>query len=78
MGASLPLGHGVNTGQCIPTDGYFYDDDDEEEDKQKFSCEVLAWCPIEKDVKPLGDEKALLEAAENFTVLIKNQVTCLC
>ena len=40
----------------------------------KHSCEILAWCPVEKDRKPLGEKRAMLEAAENFTVLIKNQV----
>jgi len=36
---------------------------------------VLAWCPIERDVLPLGSNRALLApAAANFTVLVKNQI----
>jgi P2X purinoceptor 4 len=38
------------------------------------SCEILAWCPVEIDKKPLGSKKAMLEASRNFTVLIKNQI----
>uniref|UniRef100_A0A8C4E9V3 P2X purinoceptor n=1 Tax=Dicentrarchus labrax TaxID=13489 RepID=A0A8C4E9V3_DICLA len=37
------------------------------------TCEVLSWCPLEIDTKL--PEQALLAAAENFTVLIKNSVT---
>uniref|UniRef100_A0A3Q1GPK0 P2X purinoceptor n=1 Tax=Acanthochromis polyacanthus TaxID=80966 RepID=A0A3Q1GPK0_9TELE len=33
------------------------------------SCEIYAWCPIEKQFKPKGP---LLKNAENFTIYIKN------
>ena len=82
-GSSLPLGHGVNTGRCVPSDSFY------QQNPAPLvvgngtsgpgllvwhSCEILAWCPVEKDRKPLGEKRAMLEAAENFTVLIKNQV----
>ena len=69
-GGSLPLGHGVNTGRCVNAETY----GDEGNNSTSLACEILAWCPVERDVRPLGPERALLEAAENFTVLIKNQV----
>uniref|UniRef100_A0A8C8MH72 P2X purinoceptor n=1 Tax=Oncorhynchus tshawytscha TaxID=74940 RepID=A0A8C8MH72_ONCTS len=37
------------------------------------TCEVLSWCPLEIDINL--PEHALLVAAEDFTVLIKNSVT---
>uniref|UniRef100_A0A3P8RSR3 Purinergic receptor P2X, ligand-gated ion channel, 4b n=1 Tax=Amphiprion percula TaxID=161767 RepID=A0A3P8RSR3_AMPPE len=36
------------------------------------TCEVLSWCPHEVDTKL---PRALMSAAENFTVLIKNSIT---
>uniref|UniRef100_A0AAR2KBV8 P2X purinoceptor n=1 Tax=Pygocentrus nattereri TaxID=42514 RepID=A0AAR2KBV8_PYGNA len=36
------------------------------------TCEVLSWCPLENDTEI--PEPALLEAAEDFTVLIKNSI----
>ncbi|TRY75115.1 hypothetical protein TCAL_08494 [Tigriopus californicus] len=69
-GESLPLGHGVNTGRCVqaqPSHG------EEPQDKEVFTCEILAWCPLEFDQQPLKD-RALLAASANFTVLIKNQI----
>uniref|UniRef100_A0AAY4DXH7 P2X purinoceptor n=1 Tax=Denticeps clupeoides TaxID=299321 RepID=A0AAY4DXH7_9TELE len=36
------------------------------------TCEVSAWCPIENTKKP--PRPALLTSAENFTVLIKNNI----
>ena len=57
-GSSLSLGHGVNTGKCT----------------EQGTCEILAWCPVERDRKPMGNKQALLAAAENFTVLIKNHI----
>ncbi|KAM6466564.1 LOW QUALITY PROTEIN: P2X purinoceptor 5-like [Liasis olivaceus] len=35
------------------------------------TCEILAWCPVEKKDRP---ESALLANAENFTVYIKNTI----
>ncbi|KAL7853286.1 hypothetical protein AOLI_G00201300 [Acnodon oligacanthus] len=51
---------GVQTGRCV-----------------KFSetnktCEVLAWCPLEKSADP--PDPPMLAEAENFTVLIKNSI----
>ncbi|XP_030621132.1 P2X purinoceptor 7 [Chanos chanos] len=52
--------HGVQTGACVKADIL------------KKTCEVAAWCPIENKKKPPRD--ALLASAENFTVLIKNNI----
>ncbi len=70
-GRSLVLGHGVETGKCVRVSNHFLGHG---KSNPTHSCEVLAWCPVEKDEKPLGNKKALLAAAANFTVLIKNQV----
>ncbi|XP_041719671.1 P2X purinoceptor 7 isoform X1 [Coregonus clupeaformis] len=52
--------HGVQTGACVKFD------------VTRKTCEVSAWCPIETKKKP--PKPALLASAENFTVLIKNNV----
>ncbi|XP_023250717.1 P2X purinoceptor 7 [Seriola lalandi dorsalis] len=52
--------HGIQTGSCVKFD------------LLKKTCEVSAWCPIESKTTP--PRPALLEAAENFTVLIKNNI----
>ncbi|XP_053328814.1 P2X purinoceptor 4 [Spea bombifrons] len=52
--------NGVQTGKCVPFN------------KTVKTCEVFAWCPVENDTylpKP-----AFLKEAENFTVLIKNNI----
>ena len=61
-GQTLPLGHGVNTGRCATA----------RDDRR--SCEILGWCPVELNTQPLGRQRAVLDAAKGFTVLIKNQV----
>lgn len=38
------------------------------------TCNVDAWCPVEDNLLPLGDSRAVLEDADQFTVLIKNQI----
>uniref|UniRef100_A0A673GGK5 P2X purinoceptor n=1 Tax=Sinocyclocheilus rhinocerous TaxID=307959 RepID=A0A673GGK5_9TELE len=53
-------GDGVRTGRCVN-----YND-------TVKSCEVLSWCPLEKIVEP--PNPPLLADAENFTVLIKNNI----
>ncbi|XDV31578.1 hypothetical protein PO909_002566 [Leuciscus waleckii] len=53
-------GNGVQTGRCVDFS-----------DSVK-TCEVLAWCPMEKKVKP--PNPALLADAENFTIFIKNNI----
>ncbi|KAM3867668.1 P2X purinoceptor 4b [Diretmus argenteus] len=60
-GQSDPRGNGVKTGLCVN-----YSD-------TVKTCEVMSWCPLEIDTKL--PEPALLAAAEDFTVLIKNSVT---
>nr|XP_030716158.1 P2X purinoceptor 7 isoform X2 [Globicephala melas] len=55
-----PKSKGIQTGRCIEYKG-----------KQK-TCEVSAWCPVEAVEK--APEPALLGTAENFTVLIKNNI----
>uniref|UniRef100_A0A8C6M2E6 P2X purinoceptor 7 n=1 Tax=Nothobranchius furzeri TaxID=105023 RepID=A0A8C6M2E6_NOTFU len=52
--------HGIQTGSCVKFDVL------------KKTCEVSAWCPTEATSSP--PRPALLAAAENFTVLIKNNI----
>nr|XP_020451002.1 P2X purinoceptor 7 [Monopterus albus] len=52
--------HGIQTGSCVKFDAL------------RKTCEVSAWCPIETKTTP--PRPALLAAAENFTVLIKNNI----
>ncbi|XP_078083809.1 P2X purinoceptor 4-like [Mustelus asterias] len=56
-----PRSSGVLTGKCVRYD-----------EKVK-TCEIFAWCPLENDA--VIPKPAILEAAENFTVLIKNSIT---
>ena len=39
-----------------------------------YACEVESWCTIEIDKLPLGDERALMQKSEDYTVFIKNSV----
>ncbi|XP_024901273.1 P2X purinoceptor 7 [Pteropus alecto] len=55
-----PQSKGIQTGRCIEYKG-----------KQK-TCEVSAWCPTEAMEE--APRPALLNSAENFTVLIKNNI----
>ncbi|KAM5237729.1 P2X purinoceptor 7 [Ctenodactylus gundi] len=55
-----PQSKGIQTGRCIVYKG-----------TQK-TCEVSAWCPIEAVEE--APRPALLSSAENFTVLIKNNI----
>ncbi|XP_074527411.1 P2X purinoceptor 7 [Halichoeres trimaculatus] len=59
-GAWDQLSHGIHTGSCVKFDVL------------KKTCEVSAWCPVETKSDP--PRPALLAAAENFTVLIKNNI----
>ncbi|XP_035022581.2 P2X purinoceptor 7 isoform X1 [Hippoglossus stenolepis] len=52
--------HGILTGSCVKFDVL------------TKTCEVSAWCPIETKTAP--PRPALLAAAENFTVLVKNNI----
>ncbi|KAF0872119.1 P2X purinoceptor 7 isoform X1 [Crocuta crocuta] len=55
-----PQSKGIQTGRCVDY-------------KEKLkTCEVSAWCPIEAAEEP--PRPALLNSAENFTVLIKNNI----
>ncbi|XP_068422616.1 P2X purinoceptor 4b [Clinocottus analis] len=60
-GQSDPRGNGIQTGLC------------ENYSTTVKTCEVLSWCPLEIDTKL--PEHALLAAAENFTVMVKNSIT---
>ncbi|XP_028270215.1 P2X purinoceptor 4-like [Parambassis ranga] len=60
-GYSDPRGSGIQTGLC------------ENYSTTAKTCEVLSWCPLEIDTRL--PKHALLAAAENFTVLIKNSIT---
>ncbi|XP_017399739.1 P2X purinoceptor 7 isoform X1 [Cebus imitator] len=55
-----PQSKGIQTGRCVVYKG-----------NQK-TCEVSAWCPIEAVEE--APRPALLNSAENFTVLIKNNI----
>ncbi|XP_068617163.1 P2X purinoceptor 7 [Brachionichthys hirsutus] len=59
-GAWSQQSHGIQTGSCVKFDVL------------RKTCEVSAWCPIESKTSP--PRPALLAAAENFTVLIKNNI----
>ncbi|KAI9534300.1 hypothetical protein NQZ68_014708 [Dissostichus eleginoides] len=60
-GLNDPRGSGIQTGLC------------ENFSTTVKTCEVISWCPLEID-SHLPDH-ALLDSAENFTVLIKNSIT---
>ncbi|XP_058963911.2 P2X purinoceptor 4-like isoform X1 [Pocillopora verrucosa] len=62
-------GNGVKTGKCVDAD------------RKPFGkvCEIYAWCPVEIDELPmpgynLSNTVPLLDAAKDFTLLIKNSV----
>jgi len=62
-------GHGLKTGKCVDADRKPYGK----------VCEIYSWCPVEIDELPmpgfnLRENVPLLEAAKNFTILIKNNV----
>ncbi|KAK3524604.1 hypothetical protein QTP70_029910, partial [Hemibagrus guttatus] len=58
--AEQDVAKGVQTGRCVNFS-----------ESQK-TCEVYAWCPLEKDNNP--PKPPMLAEAENFTVLIKNNI----
>ncbi|KGL84375.1 P2X purinoceptor 5, partial [Tinamus guttatus] len=59
-GEAVVAGNGVKTGRCL-----------KDRDNVTGTCEILAWCPVEKRYKP---KKPLLGSAENFTIYIKNSI----
>nr|ACO09192.1 P2X purinoceptor 4 [Osmerus mordax] len=59
-GLSNTRGDGVQTGRCVNFSSV------------ARTCEVLAWCPLELDLRP--PDPPMLAGAENFTVLIKNSI----
>lgn len=62
-GEQSPRSNGIQTGKCVPVNN----------STAVHTCEVLAWCPLENDVD-LSHHPALLKDAEQFTVLIKNNI----
>ncbi|MCJ8741070.1 hypothetical protein PDJAM_G00066430 [Pangasius djambal] len=52
--------NGVQTGRCVNFS------------ESEKTCEVFAWCPLEKDKNP--PNPPMLAEAENFTVLIKSNI----
>ncbi|XP_067329350.1 P2X purinoceptor 4 isoform X1 [Anolis sagrei] len=54
--------NGVQTGRCVPYP----------KDTTIKTCEVFAWCPVENDEKV--PKPAFLKDAENFTLLVKNNI----
>ncbi|XP_078536076.1 P2X purinoceptor 5 [Lissotriton helveticus] len=59
-GEAVTAGNGVKTGRCMKT-----------RINATGTCEIFAWCPVEKKQKP---KEPLLGKAENFTVYIKNSI----
>ncbi|KAI3354473.1 hypothetical protein L3Q82_018981 [Scortum barcoo] len=57
-GEKIVAGHGVMTGRCLKKD-----------ENSTGTCEIHAWCPVERQFKP---KKPMLTNAENFTIYIKN------
>ncbi|XP_077468035.1 P2X purinoceptor 5-like [Stigmatopora argus] len=57
-GKLVKAGHGIRSGRCIRSD-----------ENSNGTCEIFAWCPVERRFKP---QSALLANAENFTIYIKN------
>ncbi|KAM8962101.1 P2X purinoceptor 7-like [Pelodytes ibericus] len=58
-GHADPQSNGIQTGQCTQFNS------------SHKTCEVRAWCPVESKSTPVP---AVLESAENLTVLIKNNI----
>nr|XP_033812086.1 P2X purinoceptor 7 [Geotrypetes seraphini] len=59
-GYIVPRSNGIQTGKCIKYNA------------NVRTCEISAWCPVESDRQ--APEPAVLNSAENFTVLIKNNI----
>ncbi|XP_060544478.1 P2X purinoceptor 5 [Pantherophis guttatus] len=59
-GEAVIAGNGIKTGICIKMGNNI-----------SGTCEILAWCPVEKKDKT---KSALLADAENFTVYVKNSI----
>ncbi|XP_073473003.1 P2X purinoceptor 5 isoform X1 [Aquarana catesbeiana] len=59
-GEPVIAGNGVKTGRCL-----------NKEENTTGTCEIFAWCPLEKKKKLRAP---LLGKAENFTVYIKNSI----
>ncbi|XP_007448780.1 PREDICTED: P2X purinoceptor 4 [Lipotes vexillifer] len=59
-GSASTHSSGVATGRCVPFN------------ETMNTCEVAAWCPVEEDAQV--PKPAFLKAAENFTLLIKNNI----
>nr|XP_060641462.1 P2X purinoceptor 7 isoform X1 [Anolis sagrei ordinatus] len=55
-----PISNGIQTGKCVQYNSTLK------------TCEVKAWCPVES--MKSAPEPAILRSAENFTVLIKNNI----
>uniref|UniRef100_A0A8C5SH30 P2X purinoceptor n=1 Tax=Laticauda laticaudata TaxID=8630 RepID=A0A8C5SH30_LATLA len=55
-----PQGNGIQTGKCVKYN------------RTINTCEVSAWCPVEST--KAAPTPAILGSAENFTVLIKNNI----
>lgn len=62
-GELVIIGSGMKTGRCVPST----------RTANMSVCEVYAWCPTENDRLPIKG-KAVLQNAQNYTVLIKNSI----
>ncbi|CAG0899266.1 unnamed protein product [Darwinula stevensoni] len=61
-GETLPLGNGVTTGRCVPSD----------RSGGNHTCEIHAWCPVENDD---AGAQVLREDVQDYTVLLKNFIS---
>ncbi|XP_067163164.1 P2X purinoceptor 4 isoform X1 [Apteryx mantelli] len=52
--------NGIQTGKCVPYNSSIK------------TCEIFAWCPVEND--SYIPKPAFLQEAENFTILVKNNI----
>ncbi|TPP63839.1 P2X purinoceptor 4 [Fasciola gigantica] len=58
------IGNGVHTGHCLLEPG-----------KPEGVCEIHSWCPLENDSLPLGPKTYMFPMVQNYTLLIKNDIT---
>lgn len=63
-GEYLIFGHGPLTGNCVPNPNY----------PATKTCEIEAWCPVERDGLPLGMTRPMMDRVDKYTVFIKNSI----
>lgn len=58
-GFKSPATQGIFTGRCC---------------RERGTCEIRGWCPIEQQNLPRNEKHALLDDVKDFTVMLKNTV----